>query len=130
MYIPFKKDPTEFNQRTLLATNVFDLLPKDHDCFIYEDIFSQIDTSQVEKKYSRLGQNAYHPRLITSILIYAYSQGIFSSRKIEKKCSEDLSFMYISHRNCPNFRCWLTLEKITGSFSVSVFTRQLLWLKI
>ena len=49
-------------------------------------------------------QHAYHPRLITAILIYAYSQGVFSSRKIEKKCGEDLSFMYISHRNCPDFR--------------------------
>ncbi|MDL2124992.1 MAG: transposase [Deltaproteobacteria bacterium] len=37
-----------------------------------------------------LGQNAYHPRLITGILIYAYNQGIFSSREIEKKCNEDL----------------------------------------
>jgi len=74
MHIPFKKDPTEFNQRTLLATNVFDLLDKDHDCFIYEDIFSQIDTSKVEKKYSMLGQHAYHPRQVTAILIYAYSQ--------------------------------------------------------
>ncbi|MGM0365660.1 MAG: transposase, partial [Actinomycetota bacterium] len=95
--IPFKKDPTEFNQRTLLATNVFDLLPEDDDCFICEDIFSQIDTTGIEKKYSIRGQHAYHPRLITAILIYAYSQGIFSSRQIEKKCKKDLSFMYISH---------------------------------
>jgi len=27
MSIPFKKDPIEFNQRALFATNVFDLLP-------------------------------------------------------------------------------------------------------
>ncbi len=80
--IPFKKDPVQFNKRTLLATNVFDLLPKDHDCFIYEDILSQIDTEEIEKKYSIRGQHAYHPRLITAILIYAYSQGIFSSRQI------------------------------------------------
>ena len=104
MPVPFKKDPTQYNQRTLLATNVFDLLAEDDDCFVYEDIFSQIDTKEVEKKYSMLGQHAYHPRLITAILIYAYSQGIFSSRKIEQKCKKDLSFMYISHANCPNFR--------------------------
>jgi transposase len=59
--IPFKKDPVEFSQRTLLATNVFDLLPEDDDCFIYEDIFSQIDTAEIEKKYSIRGQHAYHP---------------------------------------------------------------------
>ena len=121
MPVPFKKDPVEFIQRTLLATNVFDLLPGDHDCFVYEDIFSQIDTKEVEKKYSILGQNAYHPRLITAILIYAYSQGIFSSRKIEKRCREDLSFMYISHANCPNFRVLSDFRKENYDFFKSCF---------
>jgi len=68
-----------------MAQNVFDLLPNDHDCFIYEDILSQIDTKALEEKYSMAGQNAYHPKLNVAILIYAYSQGIYSSRKIEKK---------------------------------------------
>ena len=73
MPVPFKKDSTEYNQRTLLATNVFDLLPDDYDCFIYEDILSQIDIAKVEKKYSMLGQHAYHPRRVAAILIYVYS---------------------------------------------------------
>ena len=81
MQIPFKKDPIEFNQRSLFVTNIFDLLPSDHACYVYEDIFQQLETSSVEDDYSLLGQNAYHPRLITAILIYAYSQGIFSSRE-------------------------------------------------
>ena len=70
---PFKKDLIEYNQRQLLPTNVFDLLPEDHDCFVYEDIFSQIDTKEVENKYRMLSQHAYHPKLITAILIYACS---------------------------------------------------------
>ncbi len=104
MSIPFKKDPVEFNQSLLFPSNLFDLLPADHECYIYEDIFKQIDTSSIEKKYSVLGQNAYHPRLNISILIYAYSHGIFSSRQIKKRCHEDLGFMFISHLHCPDFR--------------------------
>ena len=104
MPIPFKKDPMEFKQRALFATNVFDLLPSDHPSFVYEDIFQQLDTSSVEEQFSVRGQNAFHPRLITGILIYAYSQGVFSSREIFKKCHEDIGFMFISHCNCPNFR--------------------------
>lgn len=104
MSIPFKKDPAEFNQSLLFPSNIFDLLPTDHECYIYEDIFKQIDTSSIEKKYSVLGQNAYHPRLNIGILIYAYSHGIFSSRQIKRRCQEDLGFMFISHLNCPDFR--------------------------
>ncbi len=51
----FKKDPEEFKGRKLIAENVFDLLQKDDDCFIYEDIFSQIDTKALEEKYSMIG---------------------------------------------------------------------------
>jgi len=121
MPVPFKKDPTDYNQSQLLATNVFDLLSKDHDCFIYEDILSQIDTKSIEGKYSMIGQHAYPPRLITAILIYSYSQGVFSSRKIEERCSQDLSFMYISHRNCPNFRVLSDFRKDNWQFFVDCF---------
>ena len=123
MPAPFKKDPVEFNWRKLYATNVFDLLEKDHDCFVYEDILNQIDTKSIEEKYSMAGQHAYHPKLITKILIYAYSQGVFSSRQIEKKCSQDLSFMYISHRNCPNFRVLADFRKDNYKFFKDTFKK-------
>jgi len=123
MSVPFKKDPVEFNGRKLMAENVFDLLPKDHDCFIYEDIFAQIDTKSIEEKYSMAGQHAYHPKRVTAILIYAYSQGIFGPRQIEKKCKKDLSFMYISHRNCPNFRVLADFRKDNYEFFVECFKK-------
>ena len=126
MPIPFKKDPVEFNQRAVFATNVFDLLPSDHPCYVYEDIFEQLDTLSVEQNYSILGQNAYHPRLITGILIYAYSQGIFSSREIEKKCHEDIGFMFISHCNCPNFRVLSVFRKDNYEFFKECFKQSVL----
>jgi len=126
MQIPFKKDPIEFNQRAVFATNVFDLLPSDHACYVYEDIFEQLDTSRVEEKFSVRGQNAYHPRLITAILIYAYSQGVFSSRQIENKCHEDLGFMFISHFNCPNFRVLSDFRKENYEFFKDCFKQSVL----
>ena len=91
-------------QSQLFPANVFDLLPEDHECFLYQELFEQLDTSEVEAQYSDRGQRAYAPRQIVSILIYAYSRGVFSSRQIEQRCREDLGFMYIAGRNCPNFR--------------------------
>jgi transposase len=129
MRIPFKKDPPELNQRVLFPTNVFDLLPEGHECFVYEGIFKQLDTSSVEQKYSVRGQNAYHPRLIIAILIYAYSYGIFSSRQIEKKCREDLGFMYISHMNCPNFRVLSDFRKENYEFFKNCFKQTVLLAK-
>ena len=122
----FKKSPLEFDQRILFPTSIFDLLSDDHQCFVYEDIFNQLDTSIVEKKYSKLGQNAYHPRLIVGILIYSYSQGLFSSRMIEKRCNEDIGFMYISQLNCPNFRVLSDFRKNNQKYFKDCFKQSVL----
>ena len=113
---PFKASPSEYNQHLLFPSNVFTLLPDDHECHVYKVLFEQIDTSALEKKYSHRGQNAYHPRLIVAILIYAYSRGVYSSREIEKRCNEDLSFMLIAEKNCPNFRVLSDFRKNNVDF--------------
>jgi len=80
----------------------------------------------LENAYSPIGQRAYHPRLITSILIYAYSQGVFSSREIEKRCNEDLSFMFIAEMNCPNFRVLSDFRKDNTDFFENCFKQSVL----
>jgi transposase len=126
MSIPFKKSPVEFSQRQLFPSNIFDLLSNEHECYLYNDIFQQLDTSSLESKFSRKGQNGYHPRMIISVLIYAYSQRIFSSRQIEKRCSEDLSFMYICGMNCPNFRVLSDFRKNNADFFNDCFKQSVL----
>jgi len=117
----FKDKPVEFDQRLLFPSNIFDLLPKDHDCYIYSEIFKNLDTSLIENQFSLIGQRAYHPKLIVSILIYAYSQGVFSSRQIERRCHEDLSFMYIAQMGCPNFRVLSDFRKDHHKFFKDCF---------
>ena len=114
MKIPFKSSPVEFNQHLLFPSNIFNLLAKDHECYLYRDLFQQLDTSSLESTYKRAGQNAYHPKQVVSILIYSYSRGVFSSREIERRCNEDLAFMYIAQMNCPNFRVLSDFRKDNG----------------
>jgi len=121
MTIPFKSSPVEFNQHLLFPSNIFDLLPKDNACYLYTELFQMLDTSTIESSYQVKGQNAYHPKLIVSILIYAYSRGVFSSRQIERRCHEDLSFMFIAQMNCPNFRVLSDFRKNHGDFFQDCF---------
>jgi transposase len=121
MTIPFKSHPEEFHQHQLFPSNVFDLLPQHHECYLYTELFEQLDTTRVESLYSAIGQHAYHPRQIVSILIYAYSRSVFSSRQIERRCREDLSFMFIAGMNCPNFRVLSDFRKIHGEFFQDCF---------
>ena len=95
----FKAYPQDYYQSQQFPADVFDLLPEDHKCFLYRDLFRQLDTTEVDAQYSSQGQRAYAPRQIVSILIYAYSHGVFSSRQIERRFREDLGFPYIAGKN-------------------------------
>ncbi len=118
---PFKSDPIESYQSQLFPENIFDLLPEDHDCNVFHELFQHLDTSEIESSYSLIGQRAYHPRKIVGILIYGYSHGVFSSRQLEKRCNEDLSFMFIAGKNCPNFRVLSDFRKDHGDFFQACF---------
>jgi transposase len=113
---PFKDSPIEANQRLLFPSNIFDLLAEDHDCYLYEEIFKQLDTAEIERRYSHLGQRAFHPRVLVAILIYAYSHGVFSSREIQRRCRQDLAFMYIAQMQCPDFRVLSDFRKDHTAF--------------
>ena len=117
----FKDYQAQRDQHQLFATNVFDLLPRDHDCFLFADLIAQLDTSEVLEHYSPLGQRAYDPKQLIAILIYAYSRGVFSSRQIEQRCCEDLGFRYIAGSNCPNFRVLSDFRKAHGELFYSCF---------
>jgi transposase len=49
------------------------------------------------------GRPAYDPRLLLKIVIYAYSRGITSSRRIEQLCRENITFMALSADTRPHF---------------------------
>ncbi len=74
MSIPFKSEPVYYCQHRLSLCNVFDLLADAHDCYLFDELFQQLDTSDIEAQYSRMWQHAYYPRNIVGILIYGYSQ--------------------------------------------------------
>jgi transposase len=86
MTIPFKSRPVEFHQHQLFPSNIFDLLPQDHECYLYVELFEQLDTRSVESLYSVKGQHAYHPRQIVSILIYALRQDM--NRKMQTSAAQ------------------------------------------
>ena len=124
--IPFKQAPEQYLQGTFFPSNIFNLLPEDHECVIYKDILEQIDVTSLYKNYSVLGQNAYNPKLLISILIYAYSQGIFSSRQIAEKLKLDIGFMYIGQMQKPNFRVLSDFRKENKEFFKDCFKQSVL----
>lgn len=65
---------------------------------IHEVVESRIDTSIFEDKYNNdsTGSPAYDPKILLKVVLLAYSRGIIGSRKIEKACRENITFMALS----------------------------------
>ena len=84
-----------------------DWLPTGHLAhFISELVDESLDLSAITKVYERedRGYPPYHPVMMTKVLLYAYSLGMPSSRKIEKCLLEDVGFRMLAANNAPNFR--------------------------
>ena len=92
------------DQNWLLPPNILDIIPKDHICFLVEDIVDQLDFSKFEIKYSGVGHPAYHPRIICKILTLSMIDRVRSSRAIARNARENVVFMYLAENLTPDFR--------------------------
>ena len=50
------------------------------------------------------GYPPYHPGMMVALLLYAYSEGVYSSRRIARACEERLDFQAVTALNRPDFR--------------------------
>ena len=89
------------DQDVLIPSRIEDYIGEEHLAKLVVTICDSLDISRIEKKYSRNGQHAYDPRMMTSLLFYGYSIGTRSSRKIAESCHERLDFMYITRNLMP-----------------------------
>jgi len=85
----------EPDQQVLFPPSIKDFVPQNHFAHFVRDLVrNDLDLSGIFARYSELrGQPPYHPALMTSLLLYAYSRGIYSSRRIERACEERVDFM-------------------------------------
>jgi transposase len=92
------------NQSLAFPPHIRQFLPDDHPAVIINDIVNTMDLSRFFKKISSEGRQPYHPAMMLKILIYAYSNGIFSSRKIQKALQESVAFIFLAAWRKPDFR--------------------------
>ncbi len=91
-------------QSFLLPPDISEMIPEGHLVRIVNKMIDGIDRSILEAQYKGGGTSAYDPQMLLKVIIYAYSQRIFTSRQIAKALRENVNFMWLSGMNRPNFR--------------------------
>jgi len=78
-------------------------LPFDIDCIIpsndsvrlLSQFVEEVDLTELYSTYFRIRENQVSPMKMLKIMLYAYMNGIYSSRDIELACRRDINFMFL-----------------------------------
>src|SRR3954470_11715043 len=88
----------------LLPVDMREWLPPDHLVWFVLETVEALDTSALERTRRRGGAGAagYDPRMLFGLLVYAYCQGVRSSRQIERLCQTDVAFRVLCAQDGPD----------------------------
>ncbi len=91
----------------LLPASIHDFVPAGHVAHLIRDVVrNEVDQSAIVSAYVEEARGAppYHPGMMVALVLYAYSQGVYSSRRIARGCEERLDFAAVTGMQCPDFR--------------------------
>jgi transposase len=99
-------------QKILFPQTVDEYIPEDAPVRAYDVFVNSLDLEQLgmEINAGKVGCPQYDPRSMLKLLIYGYSYGIRSSRKLERETHYNLSFIWLAgglkpdHKTIAEFR--------------------------
>ena len=97
--------PYNPDQLFLLPPALRDWLPEEHLALFISDVVDELDLSPIFSDYEQgeeRGQPPYHPAMMTKLLVYGYSMGKVSSRKIEKATYEEIPYRVLAANQHPD----------------------------
>jgi transposase len=96
--------PCERDQQLLMPTDLREWLPDGHLAWFVLDAVEEIDLDAFFGAYRAdgWGRAAHDPEMMVALLVYSYAVGERSSRKIERRCQEDIAFRVISANQAPD----------------------------
>lgn len=96
----------DVDQAWLLPPSVHEFVPAGHLAhFVRDTVREGLDLSAILDVYEvDRGQPPYHPGMMVALLLYGYSRGVYSSRRLAQACEERVDFMAVTGLNKPDFR--------------------------
>ena len=104
-------EPGRYGQQPFTPAEV---LPEDDLVFFLLDVVPSLDLSAMYAYYERETRGAppFDVAMMATLLLYSYSVGVFSSRKMAAACERNLAFLAIVGKQRPDFRTISDFRKI------------------
>lgn len=99
-------------QMMMLPPSIEDYVATNDPVRAYDAIVGALDFEEmgIGMDPCRVGNAAYDPRAMMKLLVYGYSYGVKSSRKLERECYHNIAFMWLmgglkpDHKTIAEFR--------------------------
>ena len=92
------------DQLMLFPTDLKQWLPEDDLVYFLIDVVNELDLGSIYREYTyrKGGQPPYHPKMMVSLLLYAYCIGMPSSRQIEQATYHQIPFRVLTANQHPD----------------------------
>lgn len=95
----------EYQQdQLMLPLDIASLIPINHVVRIVNSAIDQLKLEPLFAKYPGGGRPSFHPVMMTKLIVYAYTDKVYSSRRIEKAARENIMYMWLCGGNVPDFK--------------------------
>src|SRR5208282_2254958 len=109
-YLPVNREKPMF-----LPLDMQSWVPKDHFVWFLVDVAGQLDTSALQAGTSPgKGRPGYDPQMLATLVMYAMSCGVRSSREIEDRARTDAGFRVASGNQFPDHSTLCRFRQRTG----------------
>ncbi|AVU12674.1 IS5/IS1182 family transposase [Staphylococcus aureus] len=68
------------------------------------EIVETIPDSEFDEFRHHRGATSYHPKMMLKIILYAYTQSVFSGRRIEKLLHDSIRLMWLAQNQTPSYK--------------------------
>jgi len=99
------------NKQMHMILDIESLIPSHHVARVIDEMIEAIPDELLFAHYVGGGRSSYHPKMMLKVILYGYSQKVYSCRGIEKLLQENLPAMWLAAMQQPDFR---TLNDFRG----------------
>ena len=120
--IAFKNDNQK--QFLLLPPSLDELIPATHSVRVVDAVIESLNVDDILSSYRGGGNSCFHPRQMLKVLVYAYLNNIYSSRRIEQCLQENIHYMWLGGGIKPDHRTinYFRGKRLKGCFD-ALFTQ-------
>ncbi|KSU83967.1 hypothetical protein AS180_21195, partial [Priestia veravalensis] len=87
------------------------LIPEHHVARVVDEMVEAVPDKTLFSHYKGGGRSSFHPKMMLKIILFGYSQKVYSCRGIEKLIRENIPAMWLAAMQQPDFR---TINEFRG----------------